>query len=107
LDLDEWCDKDQAYSEAVYWIPLDSICTPAQVLDFLLQVNGKKWSSPQLLQDILDELEVACRKRLRTCAQGAFCPGGTARRVDWRRGKSTPNDSDKTGKKQNEYGRIR
>ncbi|MCP5524927.1 MAG: hypothetical protein H7A46_25660 [Verrucomicrobiales bacterium] len=71
-----------------YEVDLGECTDSAQLLDYILQVSGKGWCDRALAGELLAAVQTACRLRFGTNAQGVFCPCGTARQVDWRRGTS-------------------
>lgn len=73
-----------------YPIDLERCSNPAQLLDYILQVAGKPWCDGPCLVDLIACLENASQKRFKTNLQGAFCPFGHPRSVDWRSGQITP-----------------
>jgi hypothetical protein len=75
---------------ADYEIDLEEITDSAALLDWILQVNGKRWCDPWTLKAFLNVLNVACRDRFGKDAQGVFCPFEEDHDVDWKRRSSTP-----------------
>lgn len=73
-----------------YEVDLERCTTPAQLLDFILQVSKKPWCDRALAGELLAAIETASRVELDTTAQGAFCPGGRPMKVDWVDGISSP-----------------
>jgi len=69
-----------------YCVHLDDAPNAVALLDWLVQITRKGWSSPQLLHDVVYELEDACQQVFGTSLQGVYCPGEEPRIVDWRRG---------------------
>jgi hypothetical protein len=73
-----------------YEIDLETFTSPAQVLDWILQVSSKPWCDRALLGELVAAIETACNEWFDTVAQAVFCPFGEARRVDWLAKKSVP-----------------
>ena len=66
-----------------YYVPLKRCATSAQCLDWILQVAKKTWCTPQMLYDLVEQIELACREVHGKSAQSVFCPGGSYREVKW------------------------
>jgi len=69
-----------------YPIDLERCTTPAQVLDWIVQVSEKPWCDGELLVALIEAIDEACHERLKINFQGAFCPMGMPMRVDWTQG---------------------
>ena len=67
-----------------YEIDLERCTDSAELLDWILQLHGKGWVTPQMLFDIIEELEYACHEVHGNFLQGAFCPGGEGKEVSWK-----------------------
>ena len=67
-----------------YALDLDRAANAVALLDWLIQIGLRH--EPPRLRDVIDELEVACQAVFGTGIQGAYCPFGEPRIVDWRRG---------------------
>ena len=64
---------------ATYQIDLERCTNSAQLLDWLFQIQGKNWCSPELIFDLMtffDDLIVGG-------VQGKFCPCGEDQKVNW------------------------
>lgn len=66
-----------------YEVDLERCNTPGQVLDWIFQVKAKTWATPELMYDLLEALNVACRRFHGTSVQGCLCSGGANKRVKW------------------------
>jgi len=66
-----------------YEIDLETFTSPAEVLDWILQVSGKPWCDRALLGELVAAIETACHEWFDDVAQAVFCPFGSTRRVDW------------------------
>lgn len=71
----------------LYEIDLERCTTPAQLLDWIYQLHGKTWMTPDLMGKFLSAIQDACREVLGKSVQGCFCPFGQSKTVDW---KETP-----------------
>jgi len=66
--------------DELYGIELEDCTDSAQVLDGLLQVQGKTWSTPEDIGNILKGIDAVAGGGL----QGAVCPMGHNRQIDLR-----------------------
>lgn len=66
-----------------YEIDLERCNNSAQLLDWIFQVQGKKWCSPELLAAVLDTIEEACVECFGSSVQGKFCSFGIDNEVAW------------------------
>ena len=66
-----------------YQIDLEECTTPAELLDWLFQIQGKSWCTPEVLYDLFELLEAVSKHMLGTSVQGAFCPFCKSRTVAW------------------------
>jgi len=73
-----------------YEVDLDRCTTPAELLDSIFQVSKKLWCDRALAGELLAAIETACRQELDSGVQGAFCPSGLPKKVDWSEGTTTP-----------------
>lgn len=71
--------------EQAYWIDLDRATTPAEILDWLMQLHLKKWVTPELFWKIMRRLDYACLETFGQGIQGVFCPCGVPQRATWKR----------------------
>jgi hypothetical protein len=67
----------------VYDIDLEECDSSAQLLDYLFQVFGKSWCTPQLIADVMRALNKVCLDRFGLPVQGVFCSFGYDSKVDW------------------------
>ena len=67
----------------LYEIDLENCTDSAQILDYILQITGKSWCTPQTLYEIIQELEKACKEVHGTNTQRVFCPMGESQKVTW------------------------
>ncbi len=72
---------------SLYEIDLEKCNDSAETLDYILQLMGKGWATPQLIFDVLREIERACEVVFGFGAQGVFCPFGNNQQVDWKKKK--------------------
>lgn len=70
--------------EELYWLYLDQLNSSAAILDFIFQINRKRWCSPRQIQAFIDFLEELSFEYFGTNAQGSFCPFGDSMRIDWK-----------------------
>ena len=69
--------------EWLYEVDLEKCTDSAQILDYILQIAGKEWCTPQILYDLTKEIEEACKKVHGKNAQLVFCPFGQNQQVSW------------------------
>lgn len=74
-----WDEKHRA----IYDFTLERLESGAAVLDWFLQINGKRWCTPSHLKAFLDCLEELSDLHFNKNAQGLFCPAGDNKSVDW------------------------
>ena len=67
-----------------YEVELDRANSPSQILDWILQINSKRWCSPQIIKDFLDTLEYASQVTFNHCLQASFCPFGNPLSKKWK-----------------------
>lgn len=75
---------------AGYRLDLDRARNAVELLDWLFQIAYKGWCDPQLLRDMIAELDDACQIVFGEGIQGVYCPWEQPRVVDWRRGVTRP-----------------
>lgn len=68
----------------IYEIDLDLCTTAAQVLDWIFQVLGKSWCTPELMFELLEAFDHAAITMLGDDIQGAICRSPNDR-VSWKR----------------------
>jgi hypothetical protein len=71
----------------VYEIDLEEADTSAAILDWVFQVALKAWCTPAMIHALLREIDDVCYSMLGTTAQGAYCPFGQSKWVDWKKAK--------------------
>lgn len=69
-----------------YWIDLDRCTTPAQLLNWIFQLHNKSWMTADLMRELLEGFEQACREVFDGDVQGVFCPCGVSKIVNWKTG---------------------
>lgn len=67
----------------LYEIDLERCQGSAALLDALFQVLYKSWCTPQVIFDIMWQVEAACKKYQRNSVQGTFCSLGIDHKVSW------------------------
>ncbi|MGO9370851.1 MAG: hypothetical protein ACLQBD_01985 [Syntrophobacteraceae bacterium] len=78
------------HGKACYEIDLERCNDPAQILDFIFQINAKTWATSDLIGQIVEALNEACREVFGDGIQGIFCPWGESRQANWRRNEKSP-----------------
>lgn len=73
-----WLSKHSSYD-----IELDRLCSSAELLDFILQINAKRTTKPDHIKAFLDCLEELTDRYFKKNAQGIFCPFGETKDVEW------------------------
>jgi hypothetical protein len=73
------------YDKVWYEIDLERCNDPAQILDWIYQLNGKSWMTNDLMGQVIEAIEAACDEVFGHGIQGVFCPCGASRRADWRK----------------------
>ncbi len=68
-----------------YEIDLERCNDPAQILDWIFQLNGKTWITNDLLGQVVRALDNACHEIFGRGIQGTFCPFGASRQAKWTR----------------------
>lgn len=68
----------------VYRIDLDRCTSPAQILDWLMQVHHKRWCTPELFWKIVRRLDYAAQEVFGQGIQGVFCPSGSPQTANWK-----------------------
>jgi hypothetical protein len=76
--------------EDTYEMDLEECTTPAALLDWLFQVQGKGWCRPQDISDLFEILEAVCFAWFGQGVQAVFCPMEKPAMVDWRLKRITP-----------------
>lgn len=66
-----------------YDISLDQLNSASEILDFILQIAKKGWSSPDHIYQFIQMLEELAMSGFGTSAQGAICPFGANESVIW------------------------
>ena len=73
------------YGRSRYEIDLRRCNDPAQILDWIYQLNGKSWMTHELMGQIVRALDNASHEIFDNGIQAIFCPGGVSRQAKWRR----------------------
>lgn len=68
-----------------YQIDLETVTTPAELLDILLQIATKNAGKSTSLADLIVLLEAISEELFQTTLGELFCPGGEPRMVQWPR----------------------
>jgi hypothetical protein len=68
----------------LYPIDLEKCKNSAGLLDYIYQVSGKPWCDPELMKELLDTFDEACRVKFNQPVQGCFCSFGKDHIVDWK-----------------------
>ncbi|TBX64778.1 TIR domain-containing protein [Flavobacterium silvisoli] len=66
-----------------YWIGIDQLNTTGEILDFIFQVNGKRWCTSKHIREFINCIEEMSGIIFGTSAQGIICPGGALMEIDW------------------------
>lgn len=69
-----------------YEVDLERCNTSAQMLDWIFQLQGKTWMTPELMREFLATLNRACIEIFQESVQGCFCSCGNNYQVDWKAG---------------------
>lgn len=56
----------------IYEIDLEETNTPAELLDWIFQIHGKSWCTPELLHNLLTVIDEACEEIFGKSPQGVF-----------------------------------
>lgn len=67
----------------LYEIDLEKCIDSTEVLDYILQIADKQWCTPQLIFDLLKEINQASLKIHGVNAQAVFCQQGLNQKVSW------------------------
>lgn len=67
----------------LYEIDLERCTSPAELLDYVLQIHAKNWNSPHIIWGVVTAIEEACSAMFGQNAQGVFCPLGESHNVRW------------------------
>ena len=70
-------------NDIVYQIDLEICCNSAELLDWIFQIYNKSWSTSDIINNTLEELERACKTIFNNSVQGMFCPNGVDKEVYW------------------------
>ncbi|MBM3225601.1 MAG: hypothetical protein FJZ47_17630 [Candidatus Tectomicrobia bacterium] len=68
-----------------YQIDLETVTTPAELLDILLQIATKNAGKSTSLADLVALLEAISEELFQSPLRALFCPGGETRTVQWPR----------------------
>lgn len=73
-------DGGWAYDEALnvisrseYYVDLDRCTTSAGMLDWIMQINNKRWASPKIMQGLLNVVRKVVDPQRNLCAGGTEC----------------------------------
>ena len=69
-----------------YEIDLERSNTPAQILDWIYQLDQKIWMTNDLMGQIIQAYDDACEKVFHAYMQSVFCGSGIPREADWKKG---------------------
>jgi len=65
---------DDTEQDNLYEIDMEEINTnPEELLDYIFQIAGKNWCTPEVLKDFINCIENACQKMYGINAQGVYC----------------------------------
>ena len=73
-----WFHKNSAYE-----IGLEQLSSGSELIDFALQINGKRPCKAEHVKAFLDCVEQLSDRYFKKNAQGIFCPGGINLEVEW------------------------
>ena len=77
-----------------YQIDLETVTTPAELLDILLQIAAKSAGKTSSFADLVALLEAISEELFQTTLRGLFCPAGEARTVQWPRARVEMDNED-------------
>ena len=72
------------YGRSSYEIDLERCNDPAQILNWIYQLNGKSWMTHVLMGQVIRALDNACHEVFDEGVQGVFCSGGVSRQANWK-----------------------
>lgn len=72
--------------ECRYWIDIETIQTPCHLSNWIYQLMGKNWVTPDVISDFLICVDFACLKTFGLGAQSVFGDPNKNVVIDWRRG---------------------
>ena len=75
--------SDETKKNWLYEVDLKSCIDSAQLLDYFFQIANKTWCTPQILYDLVQEIEKACQHKHQENAQAVFCPFGRNPKIKW------------------------
>jgi hypothetical protein len=81
-------------SNLIYDIDLVRCRSSAALLDWIYQIRGKRWCSPEVLAAFVEAVEHACQLVFQKPVQGVFCSWGCDYSVDWIEKTTTRKDDD-------------
>lgn len=67
-----------------YEIDLETCNSASKLADWIFQVHGKPWSTPEMMMSFLNDIECACWTVFGHSIQHVFCPCGKNHKVNWR-----------------------
>lgn len=68
-----------------YEIDLETMVSPAEVLDWYCQIMNKTWADDAIGGEFFHALEDACHRHFGENSQGVFCPCGDNMCVNWKK----------------------
>ncbi len=68
-----------------YEIDLELCVDSVQILDYVFQISNKSWCTPQIMYDLIKEIDKACQHKHQENAQAVFCPFGANKTISWKR----------------------
>ena len=77
-----------------YQIDLETVTTPAELLDILLQIATKSAGKTSSLADLVALLEAVSEELFQTTLGGLFCPAGESGTVQWPRARGEMDNED-------------
>lgn len=71
-----------------YEIDLDRCQSSAAILDWIFQINGKTWTTPETMKDLLDLIEEVLNPQAYFCSWGTEQSQKTKDSWPWMKGRS-------------------
>jgi hypothetical protein len=69
----------------MYEVDLEKCDDSAEILDYILQIHDKTWSTPELVCELLDALNFASEQVHGEPIQGVYCSFGASKQVPWKK----------------------
>ena len=79
-----------------YQIDLETVTTPAELLDILLQIAAKSAGRTSSLADLVALLEAISEELFQATLRGLFCPAGEVSPVQWPKARVETDNEDET-----------